>query len=79
MREFLTKDQAIELIGGKADYVHRFVNAGPMLFGCDVGWDSFLETLDKAKTIEKSGETATKMNHPICLSVDNRHEFYGKA
>lgn len=78
MKKIINKLEAIEIIG-KQEQVHSFVNPNGMLIGCDLSWDSFLEKLDKASTIEMSGEQAARLNHPICLTIDNRYEFIGPS
>ncbi len=78
MKEILTKDQAIDLIGGEKEYVHSFKNPNGMLIGCDVSWKEFLQKIEYAEVIEKAGEQATSMNHPLCLTINGKYEFIGK-
>ncbi len=77
MKEILSKNQAIDLIGGQKEFVHSFINSNGMLLGCDLTWEMFIEKLNKASVIEKAGEQATRMNHPLCLTIDGKYEFIG--
>ena len=66
-REYLTKEQAIELVGGKREEIHCFLNPGGMLVGADWSWKEFVDLLDKSEVIEKAGEQAQAMNHPLAV------------
>lgn len=65
--ERLTKEQAIELVGGKRETIHSFMGGGMILLGADYSWDQFEKTLDEAIEIQKAGEQATRMNHPLAV------------
>lgn len=74
--ETLTKDQAIEFVGGKRDEIHCFLNPGGMLLGADWSWDAFEKILDDADSIQKSGEQATRMRHPLAVLANNKWHFF---
>lgn len=75
-REFLTKEQAIELVGGVRKTIHCFLNPSGILLGADWSWKEFENALDEAETIEKAGESAIKMKHPLCLFVKGKFHFF---
>lgn len=78
-RFFLSRERAIELLGGPSDQVHCFRNAAFGLAGADWHWRKFEELLAKADKVELSGPTATKLGHPLCVWVDGSAYFFGKA
>ena len=78
----LTKEQAIELVGGKRDYIHCFKNPNGMLLGADWKWEKFEELLDEVSTdikgiITHSGQTATNMKHPLAVFQNGSWNFFG--
>ena len=76
----MTKDEAIELVGGKRDYIHCFVNPrGGMLLGADWSWESFEEALDTAQEFGKAGGQAQQMKHPLFIKdKENHYNFFEK-
>ena len=78
----LTKDQAIELVGGKREFIHCFKNPNGMLIGADWKWTEFEKLLDEASTdikgiITPSGQTATNMKHPLAVFHKGSWNFFG--
>jgi hypothetical protein len=65
---FLTKEQALKLIGDR-DQVHTFRSMSMALIGCDWSRESILETIENAgeKDIEIGGEMCKKMGHGLVI------------
>jgi hypothetical protein len=82
-REFLTKDQAIELVGGKREYIHCFLqslsNYHAALLGADWTWDEFEKALDEESVIEVAGSNAAAMNHPLAILKNQTWYFFAKV
>lgn len=78
IREFLNKQEAINLVGGKRDTIHCFMNPNGFLIGADWSWSEFEEILDQADQIELAGATAASMGHPLCVWNNNKPYFFSK-
>lgn len=72
----MTKEQAIELVGGRHEEIHCFLNPGGMLIGADWSWKSFEECLDNAERITIAGESASRMGHGLAVYTYGKWHFF---
>lgn len=77
--ERLTKQEAIDLVGGKSEYIHCFKNPNGMLLGADWAWEEFEKELEIATRLAPSGPMAEKLNHPLAVFSGGRWMFFGKG
>ena len=75
VREYLSKEEAIKIVGGKRDSIHCFLNPGGMLIGADWSWNEFDKLLNEAEEIVKAGKQAVAMRHPLAVFKDRWHFF----
>jgi hypothetical protein len=72
----LTPDEAASLLAD-SQYVHNFIQSGPMFLGCDFEKDSAIEAFRSAKQIELAGENAKGMKHPLAVfDKDGKLSFF---
>jgi hypothetical protein len=71
-RRIITVDEAIDLI---AKEPHSFVQAGPMILGCDLSRETAIERIRAADTVEIAGPGARRMGHGLGLHTAGRVEF----
>lgn len=71
------RTESFEMVGGRRETIHCFLNPNGMLIGADWDWTKFEEILSRAERISKSGEKATAMGHPVAVYSDGRWAFFG--
>lgn len=72
----LTILESIDLVKGKRESIHCFVQAPFALIGADWSWESFETALSKATYRTMAGERARALGHPLALSVDGKWIFF---
>lgn len=72
---FLSKEEALKLIGPK-ESVHVFLNPGVgMIIGADWSWKEITQLIEDSQTIEIGGEECKRMKHDIVAFNKGRYHF----
>lgn len=73
----ITPAEAESLLHDGSERIHNFVQAGPVILGCDYDRDRAIEAFKNAKWIEIGGDGCKGMKHPIVVvGPDGRASFF---
>lgn len=72
----LSKEQALKIAKFNDEQIHCFLSASFGLIGADHSKESFLNDLERAKSIEVGGEHCRNMNHALVLWIEDTPHFF---
>lgn len=73
----LTAEEAISLLPDNDEELHSFMQAGPVLLGCDDSRASMIAQINAAPCLEIGGPACKAMNHALVVhGKENGHLFF---
>lgn len=75
----LTKEKAIEILGGKRFKVHCYDLTLFGVHGTKINWQKFEKLLDKSEKIVKTWDIPERASHPVAVLYQGNWKLFGKV